>query len=129
MRPDFVLSRALQIRRQKDTSKTPFLLNSSQWLLLNVSYLFRKAKRKTVFIPLLCLIQLKSCNCIKIEKQKKKIELIKPLHRLHFLSFAGQFNTARHIYNKCVLNSRINDHSYIFFILYFQRKKSSPCII
>ena len=76
-------------RRNTPQNLTPFLQNSSQWLLLNVSYLFRKAKRKTVFIPLLCLIQLKSCNCIKIEKQPLEASCKKGVLR-NFAKFTGK---------------------------------------
>ena len=48
--------------------RTPFLHNSSQWLLSNVSYFFKKReKQKQFFIPPLSLKRLKSCNCIKIK--------------------------------------------------------------
>ena len=50
--------------------RTPFLQNSFQWLLPNFSYFLKKEKknRNSFFIPPLCLIRLKSCNCTKIVK-------------------------------------------------------------
>ena len=49
--------------------RTPFLQNSFQWLLSNFSYFLKKGKKQEqFFIPPLCLIRLKSCNCIKIVK-------------------------------------------------------------
>ena len=69
MRPDFVLSRTPQIRNQNHNSEQ----NSSQWRLLNVSYLFRKANGETVSIPLLCLIQLNLVKWIKFEKQPPEV--------------------------------------------------------
>ena len=67
MCPDFVLSRTPQIPRQKYTSEHLFLQNSFQWLLSNFSYFLKKGK-KQFFISPLCVIRLKSCNCIKIVK-------------------------------------------------------------
>ena len=69
MCPDVVLSITPRIPRQKYTSEHLFLQNSFQWLLPNFSYFFKKGKKqKEFFIPPLCLIRLKSCNCIKIVK-------------------------------------------------------------
>ena len=49
--------------------RTPFLQNSFQWLLSNFSYFLKKRKKQEqFFIPPLCLIRLRSCNCIKIVK-------------------------------------------------------------
>ena len=68
MRPDFVIFRTPQTRRQKHTSEHLFYrIASSDYFLMSVIILERP-KWKQLFIPLLCLIQLKSCNCIKIEK-------------------------------------------------------------
>ena len=48
--------------------RTSFLQNSSQWLLSRMSViLLQREKQKQFFIPPLCLIRLKSCNCIKIK--------------------------------------------------------------
>ena len=68
--PDFVLSRTPQIPWQKYTSEHLFYRTASfQWLLLNFSYFLKKGKKQEqFFIPPLCLIRLKSCNCIKIVK-------------------------------------------------------------
>ena len=52
--------------------RTLFLQNSSEWLLLNVSYLYRKAKREAVFHSS-SVLELKFCNCIKIEKQPPEV--------------------------------------------------------
>ena len=61
----------------QDTS-TP--QNSSKWLLSNVCYFLER--RKQFFIPPLCLIRMKSCNCIKIKSisfiMLKKTALIYP---------------------------------------------------
>ena len=69
--PNFVnMSRLCTIQNNSNSLAkahliTPFLQNSSQWLLWNVSF-FLKGKTEKIFIPLLTLIRLKSCNCIKI---------------------------------------------------------------
>ena len=49
--------------------RTPFLQNSFELLLSNFNYFLKKGKKqKQFFIPPLCLIRLKSSNCIKIVK-------------------------------------------------------------
>ena len=68
MCPDFLLSRTPQIPRQKYTSEHLFI---EQLPVASVKFqlFFKKGKKqKQFFIPPLCLIRLKSCNCIKIVK-------------------------------------------------------------
>ena len=69
MCPDFVLSRTPQIPRQKYTSEYPFI---EQLLVVSVKFqlFFKKGKKKQKQLSILplCLIRLKSCNCIKIVK-------------------------------------------------------------
>ena len=67
--PNFVLSRAPQIPRQKYTSEHLFYRTaSSGFCQISVIFLKKGKKQKQLFIPPLCLIRLKSCNCIKIVK-------------------------------------------------------------
>ena len=60
-----------------------FLQNSSQWLLSQMSVIFlERQKQKQFSIPPLCLIRLKSCNCIKI-----KILLIHQSEKTTYICF------------------------------------------
>ena len=61
--------KTLQIPRQKYTSEQLFYRTaSSGFCQISVIVLIREKKQKQFFIPPLCLIRLKSCNCIKIVK-------------------------------------------------------------
>ena len=54
--------------QSKTDLRTSFLQNSSQWLLSQISVIFlERQKQKQFSTPPLCLIRLKSCNCIKIK--------------------------------------------------------------
>ena len=54
--------------QSKTHLSTSFLQSSSQWLLSQMSVIFlERQKQKQFSIPPLCLIQLKSCSCIKIK--------------------------------------------------------------
>ena len=68
VRPLFLLFRTPEIPSQKTHFRTSFLQNSFQWLLPQMSVIFLKTQKQKQFsIPPLCLILLKSCNCIKIK--------------------------------------------------------------
>ena len=69
MCPDFVLSRTTQIPMQQYTSEHLFNRTaSSGFYQISVIFFKKGKKQKQFFIPPLCLIRLKSCNCIKIVK-------------------------------------------------------------
>ena len=54
--------------QSKTHLSTSFLQSSSQWLLSQMSVIFlERQKQKQFSIPPLCLIRLKSCNCIEIK--------------------------------------------------------------
>ena len=54
--------------QSKTDLRTSFLQNSFQWLLSQMSVIFlERQKQKQFSTPPLCLIRLKSCNCIKIK--------------------------------------------------------------
>ena len=67
VRPDFVLSNTPN-SQSKTHLRTPFLQNSSQWLLSQMTGTFlERPNQKQCFTPPVRLILLKSCNCIKIK--------------------------------------------------------------
>ena len=69
MFPDVVLSRTPQIPRQEYTSEHLFYRTAScGFCQISVIFLKREKKQKQLFILPMCLIRLKSCNCIKIVK-------------------------------------------------------------
>ena len=65
----FTIQNISQSNSQSKTHlRTSFLQNSSQWLLSQMSVIFlERQKQKQFSIPPLCLIRLKSCNCIEIK--------------------------------------------------------------
>ena len=87
MCPDFLLSRTPQIPRQKYTSEHLFI---EQLPVASVKFqlFFKKGKKQEqFFIPPLCLIRLKSCNCIKIVKMFSFIILQKNYSNRSSVSF------------------------------------------
>ena len=102
--PDFVLSRAPQIPRQKYTSEHHILQNSFQWLLSNFSYFLKKGiKQKQFFIPPLCLMRLKSCNCIKIVKIASIHNFEKKYSNLSSVSFKFCIIKHRSRHERCFI--------------------------
>ena len=65
---------------------------------MSVIFLQRQ-KKKQLFIPLLCLIQLKSCNCIKIEMQPPEMFCKKGVPK-NFAKFAGKHLCQGLFFNK-----------------------------
>ena len=68
MRPDVLLSRTPQVPSQKHTSEHLFYRAAPSGCFPKCQLiLLERQKQKQFFIPPLCLIRLKSCNCIRIK--------------------------------------------------------------
>ena len=109
--------------------RIPFLQNSFQWLLSNSSYFLKKGKKqKQFFIPPLCLIRLRSCNCIKIVKIVFIHNFEKNFSNLSLVSFkfcnikyrsSHQSCSIKKMFLKISQNSQENTRAIIYVMHFF----------